>query len=101
MVGRELVGMSAKYIARKLVEEDHAGEGSERIREELVHGQLTLLGPELQEVVLDKLIERRIGFPPIARLETEPEFENLGAPVLGISHAAVPPTVRPSISKVG
>jgi hypothetical protein len=99
LVGRELLGIATKHVAGELVEQDHAGERGQRIIEESVDRQLPLFGPQLEELLLDAVVELGRAVPPLVGAEPEPEFEDVGAPVA--AHAAVPPTVRPSISKVG
>ena len=70
------------------------------IAEEGFDGQLALLRPQVEEALAD--LARRASasaVPPLLRVEAEPEVEDL---VLRQSHhAAVPPTVSPSISRVG
>ena len=101
MVGRELLGIAAKHVARKLVEQDRAGERGQGVAKESVDGELTLLRPQLEEALLDVMVERRPAAPPLLGIEPEPEFEDVAAPVAVGAHAAVPPTVNPSTSKVG
>src|SRR4029079_10770540 len=55
--------------------------------------------PQLEEVLADSVVELRAPAPPLLGLEAEPELEDIGPPVA--AHAAVPPTVSPSISTVG
>ena len=100
MIRRELLGGAAKHVARELVEQDHAGERGRADRRGSIDGQLALLRPELEEALLDPVIELRPAAPPLLWVEAEPEFEDLGSPVAP-AQAAVPPTVRPSISSVG
>src|SRR5881227_1060795 len=103
MIRGELLGMLTEHVAWKLVEEDHACESRERVIEEAFDRKLALLRPKFEEALPDPVIDLRAAAPPLLFVEAEPEFENLGPPVthgLG-TQAAVPPTVRPSISSVG
>src|SRR3954469_16781630 len=103
MVRSELLSMLTEHVARKLVEQDHACQSGERVIEEAFDGKLALLRPKLEEALPDPVIELRPAAPPLLFRESEPEFEDLGLPVArGFgTQAAVPPTVRPSISSVG
>src|SRR6185437_4482330 len=98
-VSRVGVGVAAEHVARELVEQDDRREGGQGIGEEGVDRQLLHINPQLQEVALDPAVELGAPIPPFLRLEAKPEFENVGAPIA--AHAAVPPTVRPSTSRVG
>ena len=99
VIGGELVGLAAKHASWKLVEQDHGSKGAQRIIDKGFNRQLALVGPELEKVLPDPVIELRAGIPPLPGLKPEPEFEDIGAPVL--AQAAVPPTVKPSINRVG
>src|SRR5438105_4494001 len=79
--------MAAEHIAGELIEQDHGGERGQRIGEERVNRQLALLDPQFQEVLADSVVKLGPAVPPLPRLEAEPEFENLGAPV--VAHARV------------
>src|SRR4029078_57047 len=98
VVGRELFCVPAEHVARKLIEENYCCQRRQGIGDNCFDRKLPFLSPELQESLLDAMIELGIVFPPLLRPQPEPEFENVRTPV---AHAAVPPTVRPSISKVG
>ncbi len=100
-IGRELVGMAAEHVARELVEQDHRRERRQRIGQEGFGRKLPLAPPRASGSACG--CRRRAPASPFhhsARVEAEPEFEDVGAPVAA-AQAAVPPTVRPSISRVG
>ena len=65
MIGRELLGVAAEHVARELVEQDHAGERGQRVVEEGIDRELALLGPQLEEVLLDPLVELGPAAPPL------------------------------------
>ena len=81
MVGRELVGVGPKHVAWKLVEQDDAREGSQRIVEEAFGRELALQFPEREEAFADVFVEDGIGLPPLLRLQTEPETQNVSPPI--------------------
>ena len=54
-----------------------AGEGSQRIGQKCIHRKLTLLGPQLEEIFADPVVELRAAAPPLLRMQPEPEFENV------------------------
>src|SRR5207244_12278961 len=66
---------------------------------------LALLGPHRLEALPDLRVERRVRRPPIVPAVREPEVEDRADLILVHAsvpgHAAVPPTVMPSISRVG
>src|SRR5439155_20558321 len=78
MVRRELLRMPAEHVAGKLVEQDHPGERGQRIVEEALNRELALLGPELEEILLDPMVEIGAAAPPLLFREAEPEFEDVG-----------------------
>ena len=98
MIGGEAVGVVAEHVPRELVEQDHGGERLLGGAEEGLDRALPLLFPKLAEALGDLCIELRVSLPPLLWREAEPEVDDLLRPA---HQAAVPPTVRPSISKVG
>ena len=99
MVGRELLGVAAEHVARELVEQDHRGQCGQGIAEKRLDRQPSFLRPTLFEPLADFFVDLRIAFPPLLGLQPKPVGQDVPAPV---GHAvAVPPTVSPSISKVG
>src|SRR5215218_1014169 len=98
MVGRELLGIIAKHVARELVEQDHGRERGQRVGQESDDRKLALLRPQLQELLLDPMVERIVPPELLPVVEAEPEPQHIRSPIV---QAAVPPTVRPSMSTCG
>ena len=90
--------VTAEHVAWKLVEQDDRRQRGPGIGEEARRRKPALLRPKLLESLPDLGIERVVRIPPLLRLKSEPEVDDLVRP---IAQAAVPPTVRPSISSVG
>src|SRR6185503_17534112 len=91
--------MAAKHVARELVEQQHRGERLVGRAEEMLGHVLALLVPERLEPLPDLCVEFGIGLPPIVPAAREPEGKDRLDLIL--VHAAVPPTVIPSINRVG
>src|SRR6185369_14703223 len=91
--------MPAKHVPRKLVKEDDGRDGHQRVGQECLNRKLALFTPELQEILPDPVIQFRFAVPPLIGFQPKPELQDVATPVL--AQAAVPPTVRPSTSKVG
>src|SRR5687768_10398594 len=103
MIGGELVRMAPEHVARELVEQDHGGERGLGVTGEIIGLAAALPRPFDREALAYLFVQRRVLPPPVIPAEREPEVQDGADPGLPtrVGHAAVPPTVSPSISRVG